>query len=305
MHRATPFARRWPPTFEAVDRFRADLAAAQPSGAGLSLSLANQKNDRERLQRFLDVIGLKLTEKNHDLLRRPDRQRRSGGATAAHWQFWESISTQLVTRLNSGASVRIDVPTETVPLPLPAQIWSAAVFQRPISSESLFSAVIQDRSAALLCYGLAAVDDETLHYLAEQPAVLRRLSRTGRRGVCGIRGQPPHPAQRGSRAGWSVGHVAVGSRVGRAGCQSRPFRSRVVLAPRRSGGLSLRLGHTARCQPSRVCPGPVDRRSRAPAQSVQVFPRRHPGFPRLGVPERPFSRPPDDADPDAHAHQRR
>ena len=49
---------------EAADRLRAALAAAQRSGASLSLSLAVQKNDRERLQRFLDVIGLKLTEKN-------------------------------------------------------------------------------------------------------------------------------------------------------------------------------------------------------------------------------------------------
>ena len=159
---------------EAVDRFRAALAGAQRSDAGLSLSAASQQNDRERLQRFLDVIGLQLTEKNQivSVVQADTKEAAERLQLLAVLGFDRD---ELVTRLNSGASVRIDLPTETVPLPLPSQIWSAAVFRRPIGSDGLFSAVIQDRSAALLCYGLAAVDDETLHYLAEQPAVLRRV----------------------------------------------------------------------------------------------------------------------------------
>ena len=87
----------------------------------------------------------------------------------------DALRAQLGAYLESAARRSSDLTSEAVPLPLPAHIWSDAIFQRPISPDDLFSAVIQDRSAALLCYGLAALDDETLHYLAEQPAVLRRL----------------------------------------------------------------------------------------------------------------------------------
>ena len=45
----------------------------------------------------------------------------------------DALRAQLATRLNGDASLHIDGPTETVPLPLPARIWSAAVFQREIS----------------------------------------------------------------------------------------------------------------------------------------------------------------------------
>jgi len=64
---------------------------------------------------------------------------------------------------------------ETVPIPLSADVWSNAIFHRRVASDDLLTAILSDRSAALLCYGLAAVDDETLQYLASQPALLLNL----------------------------------------------------------------------------------------------------------------------------------
>ena len=67
------------------------------------------------------------------------------------------------------------VQVETVPVPLSAKVWSDAVFQRPVEAAALFPAIIADRRAALLCYGLAALDDETLQFLSNHPALLTRL----------------------------------------------------------------------------------------------------------------------------------
>ncbi len=285
----------------AIDRFRTALAAVQNSGAGISLSVANQKNERERLQRFLDVIGLKLTEKNKIFSVVPTVNRDA----ADRLQLLAVLEIDLdglVTRLNSGESVRIEMPTETIPLPLPAQVWSGAVFQRPIGSESLFSAVIQDRSAALLCYGLAAVDDETLRYLADHPAVLRRLYEQDAAVFAAFAGSLRIRQNAVLVPGGAPAHRAVGSRVRRADCHSRPVHSRVVLARRRARGLSLRLGHAARCEQARVCAGSRDRRSRATAEAVQVFPHCHPGVSGMGGSSTAVQPAARRCDPDAPAH---
>src|SRR5207237_912646 len=65
--------------------------------------------------------------------------------------------------------------TDTIPIPLSARIWSDAVFRQPVAVSDLFSAVMADRRAALLCFGLSALDDETLQFLKDHPGLLTRL----------------------------------------------------------------------------------------------------------------------------------
>jgi hypothetical protein len=64
---------------------------------------------------------------------------------------------------------------ELVPMPLTAAIWSDAVFHRHVPPDALFNAILGDRQAALICRGLTGLDDETLAFFAEHPAVLHRL----------------------------------------------------------------------------------------------------------------------------------
>jgi hypothetical protein len=59
-----------------------------------------------------------------------------------------------------------------VPVPLPASVWSRAIFKRAIGADDLVDAILKDRTAALLCHGLAGMDDETLAFFAEQPLLL-------------------------------------------------------------------------------------------------------------------------------------
>jgi hypothetical protein len=64
---------------------------------------------------------------------------------------------------------------ELVPVPLTAAVWSKAVFLRTIAPRDLVVEILGDRKASLLCYGLSALDDATLEYLAGQPGVLTQL----------------------------------------------------------------------------------------------------------------------------------
>ncbi len=66
-------------------------------------------------------------------------------------------------------------PGDFVPVPLTADVWSRAIFHSRIGPEALFAAILSDREAALLCYGLTALDDETLAFLTAHPDLLGRL----------------------------------------------------------------------------------------------------------------------------------
>lgn len=75
----------------------------------------------------------------------------------------------------TSSAADIAIATDVVPMPLSAEMWSQAVFHRPVAPADLFAAVMSDPAAALLAHGLAALDDETLRFLAAHPAMLTRL----------------------------------------------------------------------------------------------------------------------------------
>ena len=64
--------------------------------------------------------------------------------------------------------------SDDIPVPLTADVWSQ-VFRRPVSREQLVGAILADRSAALVCYGLTGLDDDTLTFLADHPGLVSRL----------------------------------------------------------------------------------------------------------------------------------
>jgi hypothetical protein len=64
---------------------------------------------------------------------------------------------------------------EIVPVPLTADLWSSAIFRRKVAPAELVTTIVADRSAALLCHGLAALDDATLAYIADRPLLLERI----------------------------------------------------------------------------------------------------------------------------------
>jgi hypothetical protein len=66
-------------------------------------------------------------------------------------------------------------PAELVPVPLSADLWSRAIFHRTIAPRELITTIVADRAAALICFGLASLDDRTLEYFADHPSLLERI----------------------------------------------------------------------------------------------------------------------------------
>jgi len=65
---------------------------------------------------------------------------------------------------------------ETVPVPLSSSIWSQAIFHHPVEPQALVGAILTDRTPALMCYGLAGMDDETLRFFGDHAPLLSRLA---------------------------------------------------------------------------------------------------------------------------------
>jgi hypothetical protein len=73
----------------------------------------------------------------------------------------------------------ISTAVEAVPIPLTVDVWSQAVFRRPVAPNAIVGAILADSRAAHLCYGLAALDDETLRFFADHPDDLSALYESG------------------------------------------------------------------------------------------------------------------------------
>ena len=65
-------------------------------------------------------------------------------------------------------------PRDDVPVPLTAAVWSQ-VLHKTVRSEELVATILADRPAALVCYTLAGLDDETLQFFADRPSLVARL----------------------------------------------------------------------------------------------------------------------------------
>lgn len=68
-------------------------------------------------------------------------------------------------------------PAIDLPSPLPAALWSTAVFRRSIAGDRLFAEILTDRNARLLFHGLAGMDADTRAWINQQPDLLRGLYR--------------------------------------------------------------------------------------------------------------------------------
>jgi len=64
---------------------------------------------------------------------------------------------------------------DAVPIPLDARTWNDIAFKKSAAPASLFGAIVADRRTALLSFGLAAMDDETLGYFAAHVPALQRV----------------------------------------------------------------------------------------------------------------------------------
>ena len=107
-------------------------------------------------------------------------------------------------RETAGRGKRVERPapdraaTDLVPVPLSADVWSDAIFHRRVAREELVMAIMGDRLASFLCHGLASLDDQTLQFFADHPALLAKIyDRSARVAASGIQ-RPRTNARRGA-----------------------------------------------------------------------------------------------------------
>jgi hypothetical protein len=75
----------------------------------------------------------------------------------------------------SAVAASSNAQTVSVPIPVPAAVWSRAIFHRAVLPNQLIVAILSDRRATLLARGLAGLDDETLTYFVDHPTLLTFL----------------------------------------------------------------------------------------------------------------------------------
>ncbi len=155
-----------------VARFQNALAALQPATGGLSLKMATaSKNDRKRLQGLLELVGLRLREQKKQFRVERDRNRAATERATSVADVGVDLD-DVVARLNAGATVRIEVPADTVPIPIGAVYWASTFFRQKLEPRDIVTAILLDRRASLICRGLLALDDATLMYLAAHPQMI-------------------------------------------------------------------------------------------------------------------------------------
>jgi hypothetical protein len=87
----------------------------------------------------------------------------------------ESASGRLRARVMEALRTSPAVSKETVPLPLTPSLWCDAILERPVPDTELVAAILSSRQTALLYYGLSALDEETLGWLATDREALAHI----------------------------------------------------------------------------------------------------------------------------------
>jgi len=152
---------------DAITRLRAASAALPGHEASVPTSGAATP----LLQAWAAACGLSLapgTVKEAEGAEAASRRRAlvHSGLPIADW----------IRRLNAGETVRVEIVSENVPLPLSADVWMSAVFKGRVPREQLARAVFGERRAALVYHGLVALDDETLAYIGSHPTLLSAIA---------------------------------------------------------------------------------------------------------------------------------
>jgi hypothetical protein len=231
---------------ERVRRFRAYLADVSDylrasrafRGGRLDARQASARESRRALADLAGAVGADLAERGgvHRLVAREDdeaqRRRR-------HLQEAGVGVAALVEDFNAGGTASLAMPGDEVPLPLDAGAWAGIIGGADEGSGSLLMALVGDRRASLLYYGLMSLDAPTRAYVGAHRSLLEALLEGNRPAIFaslarGIRvrgGSIDVPGGAEAAAAWEV-------LLGRRTAEPEPF---ILELLDRSGGRAALL----------------------------------------------------------------
>jgi hypothetical protein len=159
-----------------IDLDAVEQESSRAGARGLSLEMAKNSSERDVLRDSLQTMGLDLRERRGSY---SVELKRDGDAVKLRKRLDVAgiDTTALEKALNAGETVRPLPMIVELPSPLPHDVWESTIFERKIPPRSLFSAIVRDRHASLLFYGLLSMTPETRAYLAKDRELLRRLYR--------------------------------------------------------------------------------------------------------------------------------
>jgi hypothetical protein len=147
--------------------------AALPGGR-ISAGLARSGATRAAAERFAGAIGAdfdesggasRLSFRDDDGSRRRRQALQDAGADAA----------ALARGFNDGVTLTLALPADEVPLPLGPEAWSRLVVPAEGMAGNPLTALLSDRRAALLYYGLMSLEAPTRALMVSDPALLAGL----------------------------------------------------------------------------------------------------------------------------------
>ncbi len=160
----------------------------------VTLERAADKGTRKSLEALARAWGASLEHEKRIYRMQPgtsprDQQRRE-------WLLAAGVDVAtLEATLNGGGSVTLDLAGDEVPLPLPEGVWRSLPVRPDASgraAETLVAAILGDRKASLLYYGLTSMDEQTRAYLAATPALIGEIYESGRAGTLALYGRSLH-----------------------------------------------------------------------------------------------------------------
>jgi hypothetical protein len=170
-----------PPPVAEFEQLLTDLDAVEQAslragGRGLRLEMAKNSTERDVLKDAVASMGLRLRERRGTYSVETTQE---GDAVKTRKRLDEvGINTAAIEKaLNSGETTVLAPTMTMLPSPLAHDVWETVIFERTIPPRSLFSAIVRDRRASLLFYGLLSMTPETRAYLAREKQLLRRLYR--------------------------------------------------------------------------------------------------------------------------------
>jgi len=259
----------------------------------LSLADAADAGTRRQMADVLETIGLRFRERRGVLVVEPNGDSEAAQRVSGLVALGIDV-VNVADTLNGRRTVRLSLPVDVVPVPLSAALWSDAIFQRRVPPAELLAAILADDRAALLCLGLAGLDDLTLQYMAERPAILRSLyAQPSVFAAFGSRlkirdGRIVTPGEEQAEAASAVWETLVEARAG------EPARFIASLFTRRAGRLAYVYDTIAELDPPRAAfalglwiKNPELRLSHAHALLGAVAS----AYPEWPTAQRPFARP--------------
>ena len=164
-------------SISAVEALGLERGQAPPS-----LRQAEDRAVRKRIETIAEAIGCTLERQSRTYRLQPDQGDRQARRRADLASAGLDVEA-LVKAANAGQPIAIALRADEVPQPLSADAWTSIVKVPEKLSGSLATAILGDRAASLLYFGLLGTDAATREFFERNTGLLRDIVASDRAAV--------------------------------------------------------------------------------------------------------------------------